>query len=525
LQYLPPYFDQLIHLPLPFISELIAEAHQQNPLAARSTIDYLTNFTNQQATAARAMLLIAVGTLDRCQSSGDIAASGSQLDWIPPDDQTFGSAFADMQSISQSVNAVYQSTSPYRRLELLEKPLNDLQTLRNNLAFQKSAKFAPIFGPIAERWQDILHDSRITLTEAAQNSPEIPNRYIAGNPLNPDTSKGRFKGREDLFRAIEDISLSENPPVWMLYGHRRTGKTSALQYLPNRVGGDLIPLFIDCQKIASSEKLSNIAQLIANGIVESAWISRKLKITPIDPALLQEDPFFSLQNWMQTIEQQFPQKRFLLCFDEFESLEEVVDITNSRAPLNFLRNVMQHRKQWILLFCGSHSFSELQPYWSSYLISTHTLRLTYLNEPEARDLILQPVPDFPNIYDADAVDAIIHLTHCQPFFVQLVCSALVETLNNQKRNRVTLADVQAIPMIAIERADGYFNEFWGKITTNHQELLIKLIKKEPLTESEQPILSQLIQIEVLERTTEGSYQFQVPLIQKFVESLVFNHHS
>jgi AAA+ ATPase superfamily predicted ATPase len=525
LRYLPPYFDQLIHLPLPFMSELITEAHQQNPLAARSTIDYLTNFTNQQATAARAMLMIAVGTLDRCQSSGDIAASGSQLDWIPRDDETFGSAFLEMQSISQSVNAAYQATSPYRRLELLEKPLTDLQNLRNNLAFQRSAKFAPIFGPIAERWQSILHDSRLTLTEAAQKSPEIPNRYISGNPLNPDTSKGRFKGREDLFRAIEDISLSENPPIWMLYGHRRTGKTSALQYLPNRVGGDLIPLFVDCQKVASSEKLSNIAQLIANGIVESAWTARKIKISPIDPDLLQDDPFFSLQNWMETIERQFPQKRFLLCFDEFEKLGDVVDTTNSHAPLNFLRNVMQHRKQWILLFCGSHSFSELKPYWSSYLISTRTLRLTYLHESEARDLILSPVPDFPDIYDPDAVDAIIHLTRCQPFFVQLVCSALVETVNNQKRDRVTLADVQAIAMTAIERADGYFNEFWKKIiTTNHQQLLIKLIKNEPLTESDRPIQSQLMQMEIIERNSEGNCQLQVPLIQKYIESMIFNHH-
>ncbi|MFN5924547.1 MAG: hypothetical protein ACK466_12315, partial [Pseudanabaena sp.] len=85
--------------------------------------------------------------------------------------------------------------------------------------------------------------------------------------------------------------------------------------------------------------------------------------------------------------------------------------------------------------------------------------------------------------------------------------------------------VQAIPLTAIERADGYFNEFWGKIiTTNHQELLIKLINKEPLSAGDQPILSQLIQMEILERITESQYQFQVPLIQKFVESLIFNHH-
>ncbi|MCA6605633.1 MAG: hypothetical protein IM533_14485, partial [Pseudanabaena sp. M007S1SP1A06QC] len=48
--------------------------------------------------------------------------------------------------------------------------------------------------------------------------------------------------------------------------------------------------------------------------------------------------------------------------------------------------------------------------------------------------------------------------------------------------------------------------------------------KEPLSAGDQPILSQLIQMEILERITESQYQFQVPLIQKFVESLIFNHH-
>lgn len=173
LPWLPPYFDQVSYLPLPFISTLIVKAHRENPLAARRTLDYLINFTNQQPAATRAMLGIALETLDRCRSVTDIAASGSQLDWLPQNEPTFGSAFPQLLSISQSVHAVYQATSPYRKLELLEQPLGQLQTLRQRLAFSESARLATAFGAIAERWQTILEDSRTTLAEAARKLKDV----------------------------------------------------------------------------------------------------------------------------------------------------------------------------------------------------------------------------------------------------------------------------------------------------------------------------------------------------------------
>ncbi|MGL4499569.1 MAG: hypothetical protein ACRCU2_10955, partial [Planktothrix sp.] len=41
LPYLPPRFDELIYLPLPFLDTLIIESYPENPAAARQTIDYL----------------------------------------------------------------------------------------------------------------------------------------------------------------------------------------------------------------------------------------------------------------------------------------------------------------------------------------------------------------------------------------------------------------------------------------------------------------------------------------------------
>ncbi|MEP0885193.1 hypothetical protein NDI49_26950 [Trichocoleus sp. ST-U3] len=46
------------------------------------------------------------------------------------------------------------------------------------------------------------------------------------------------------------------------------------------------------------------------------------------------------------------------------------------------------------------------------MINTGSLRVIYLEEESACELILQPVEDFTNICDRAAVDTIIHLTRC-----------------------------------------------------------------------------------------------------------------
>ena len=179
---------------------------------------------------------------------------------------------------------------------------------------------------------------------------------------------------------------------------------------------------------------------------------------------------------------------------------------------------MQHSQQWILLFSGSHKLDELNPYWTDYLINTRTLRLTYLSQPEARDLITAPVPDFPDIYDEAAIVAIIQITTCQPYLIQLICSALIERLNQQKRDRITLEDVNTIAPLALERGSGYFKEFWDNLTDDQRNLLLKLSQSNQANDPITPnpaIIQQLTQLEILNGTT-----FQVPLIQIFVQTKI-----
>ncbi|MBD0347139.1 MAG: hypothetical protein ICV63_20420 [Coleofasciculus sp. Co-bin14] len=65
--------------------------------------------------------------------------------------------------------------------------------------------------------------------------------------------------------------------------------------------------------------------------------------------------------------------------------------------------------------------------------------MSYLDEKSARELIVQPVEDFTDIYDCakrsakgdrTAIDAIIHLTRSQPYLVKLTCQEVIHSLNS-----------------------------------------------------------------------------------------------
>ncbi|MCI5208042.1 MAG: hypothetical protein D3910_04460 [Candidatus Electrothrix sp. ATG2] len=255
LPWLPPQLDQVIILPLPFMPGLIAEAYQENRTAARSTIDYLITSTNQQKTAAKAISKIAAEECSRCQSTGDIDAIKEQLNWISDRQQSDG--LKACFEISQDVTAALEASSIYRKGEQMGKVVQKIERKRNALA-TASAREATTFGSVLDSWQRILKTAQKTLKEQAKHSNEIPQVYLAGPSLDPDKAGPLFKGRRDLFRQIETLTLSAQHPTLVMYGGRRTGKTSTLNYLPKWMPSDILPLLVDGQSLAATSTLSGL---------------------------------------------------------------------------------------------------------------------------------------------------------------------------------------------------------------------------------------------------------------------------
>ncbi len=515
---LPFYYDERILLPLPFLKTWLIQAYENKPAATLQTLDYLTNSTNQQELAAQARIGIVVNRLNSCQNFSDLTYIYQEFSWLPnPLPSEFNTAIPELLEISQDTHAAEQASSPYRTFELLNRPIQRLKNLQNTLSFTRSPH-TPTLGQTTQRWLSILTTAQDNYQEQFRDQAEIPQAYIAGNALSPDDAKERFKGRQDIFQAIETFSLNETPPVLLLYGGRRTGKTSSLKYLPRMVNSSLIPLLVDLQGTAISSQMTSFAKTFAGQIQNFARENHGLSISSPPQKDIEEDPFPTLLQWLTEIESLAPHKRFILCLDEFERLSQVINSTNNEAPLNFLRTLMQNHKRWILLFSGSHTLEELEPYWSDTLINAQSLRMTYLKQNEAQELIRNPVTDFPDIYTEEAVERLLYWTTCQPYLLQLFGTVIVDQFNQRSeplKQRVTIQDIDDLVPKVLERGKAYFNEFWRR-TINHeqQKILAQLILQKHLNEIPKNQISVLIHKEIICKTN-NHYQFQVPLIELY----------
>lgn len=160
-------------------------------------------------------------------------------------------------------------------------------------------------------------------------------------------------------------------------------------------------------------------------------------------------------------------ERILLCLDEFERLEEVVDEKpETRQQLvqlmGLLRATIQHRRRVRILVSGNATFEELGPLWNDTFISAQELRLGPLESETAIDLLRQPIPPsegFPeDTVPRDVAEAIVDLTGGQPYLTQLFGFWLVEELNLEKRRQATMADVATVSEKVCDVAGGFFRE-------------------------------------------------------------------
>ncbi|WP_417917172.1 AAA family ATPase [Candidatus Electronema sp. JC] len=514
LPWLPPQFDQSVEFPLPFLHGLIAAAYCENQAAARQSINYLITSTNQQKTASKAMLLIAAESFAACRSAGDIAAVREQLDWLPNE---LAGKITDCLELSQDTAAALEASSPYRQAQRLEHVCAKIEQRRNALA-SASAREATTLGGVLDQWQGILRTACRTLHETAKRSGELLQVYLPGPPLEPGKAGSLFKGRKDLFRHIESLLLSAQPPTLVMHGNRRSGKSSALRYLPKQMPSDILPLFVDCQGAAVSSSLHGLADRIAHQLISSARETHRLTLPAPDKEELRLDPFAALLAWLDAAEQAAPGKTFLLCLDEFERIDEIVTTTGSRAPLNFLRHLIQHRRRWLLLFAGEHTPEELSLHWSDCLINTRSLRVSCLDKDDALELIRRPVEDFPEIWQDEAAEAVWQLTQGQPYCIQLIGQEVIERLNKQKRRLAEADDVEAVLPTVFERGSEFFLEFWRSRSKEEQTLLAALAKREIITPDMTAAAPALVRKEILAQE-QGGCAFKVPLLGRWIEGL------
>lgn len=320
-----------------------------------------------------------------------------------------------------------------------------LQTLVQNLSIHLSSKdeFEPIKNPYAQ--------------------------YAEGNIVG---NANMFYGREELIQNIAHAiqeSRSQSKCV-LVFGQKRSGKSSVLYHLKKSLEEDQKLLIIDLGNMSThldQHAQTSLLHQFLNGIlrglerairqkqreglgsVELAIPDKEFYDHPA-PLQLFEDTFVRLKDLtdVQTGQENWRGIRVVLLVDEFQYIYD--PIIEGKIPDSFMQNwkALLQANYFSAVLVGQDVMPKFKLRFPNEFGTTQDERVTYLKEEDARKLIDEPIriggKHGESRYREQAIERILDLTAGSPFYIQILCSRLVEHMNAKHTAQVTEAHVEQV---------------------------------------------------------------------------------
>ena len=270
-----------------------------------------------------------------------------------------------ISEISRQQRHINTVLRPIFREPLAHALRSDIENFQNRVAgFHEP--IASEFRAAAARWLEHANQQWQAARSVVEREP-TPQVFIAGNPVNREQEA--FIPRHGVIGEIEaQIMLAAGCPGLVLYGRRRTGKSTTLKNLDGFLPATVCVANMSMENPQAFTSLSTFVQLIGTALA-SPWAATPHAMPPADlPSL-----FVLLTQANDRLMQE--NRRLILAIDEYEYLDE--KIGERVFPLDLLatlrKSIQTHRRiTWVL--AGSHHIAELtHAPWSSFLVSARTI--------------------------------------------------------------------------------------------------------------------------------------------------------
>lgn len=396
---------------------------------------------------------------------------------------------------------------------------------------------------------------------------KIENPYAPvadGGPV-PFGSK-MFYGREDFIKNIVEAILKSSSKQVIIYGQKRCGKSSVLSHLKGqlKITGETF-----CVQFSLGEIIGNLTEFsFYHKILEV--ISAELEELEMDeknvpsvnfPTINDfkaEDPDNPINTFIKYLIKfkaacrQTPgweSKKLVVLIDEFTYLYSGIKHGQiSESIMKQWKAITQNeRAQFSVVLVGQDvvpSFKK-EDYASNAFGVIQDIRLTYLKDEPARDLIEKPIlnENGKSRYIGNAVSKIIEWTSKNPYYIQIFCARLVDTMNRKSLISVTEADVNEVAQTFVVGSEALTEDKFDNLIRagesedlqeyKEDDILAVLrqiashsqntgyCKREDINalenkEEETAIVKHLYDREVLEKNGENNYRIQVKLFQEWL---------
>lgn len=322
--------------------------------------------------------------------------------------------------------------------------------------------------PRLEHFEDCLK-----LREYYQDFRYIPNPYSTGTPTQDNKM---FYGREKDMAFLKDNLTRDARSVIVLYGQRRSGKTTMLlQLISSPILDEHIPALIDMQRISYLISIDTFLHRLAYYIVQAMRRKQILLISPPELNSFKAEPTHTFDVFLDQVEEQLAGRKLILLIDEFEVLEDQVTKGKLEPEIfDYLRDIVQHRQKINFLFSGTHKITEYTRWYRSifFNIAIHR-RLSKISPEGAEALIQKPVEGYLE-YEPLTVKKIRQLTADQPYLIHLMCRAIVDYCNERGKTFVTINDVNIVLREVMQTGQFHFSWLWDQITPEERLALVAI---------------------------------------------------
>ncbi len=520
-RWLPFLHHDLIHLPLPGLSDYLVRIAEVEPERARRLIAEATDTVAQGKPARRALLELQTRALERGARERLFEATAAlALPFLPEERELEpGSAFSRVVEAAKNLRAAGVSTSHHHREQTLVRAAGTLR--RGVEAITEKRRPSPEerrMVPVLRAWQRVVEEEHRKLAREREEHPQVPTVFVAGSALAPE-DRGLFKGRQDLARMIDhDLTADRRVPL-LLTGQRRMGKSSLLNMLPVQLGTGTEVVVVNFQAMSSWTPAEREApqDRIARELVPALERLPSPGGARFPKPPTAGAPWGDIFDWLQSVDGSLVRSdlRLLVALDEVERYQE--EIANSGAStdlLDFTRAAGDSFRRIRFLLVSAYPLHRLGPHWVDRLISAVSRRIGPLDEEAARQLVTEPTPAFPDIYPAGGVERLLRETGCHPYLLQLVCDQLCRLLNAAGRLKATSGDLDE----ALDQAlltTPLFRELWRQRSDDERAALHAVARGGQPPEATGPALLALREEGYLVREGDA-HTFATPLFGRWV---------
>jgi len=335
-----------------------------------------------------------------------------------------------------------QTLRPGETRELVQRlKVSDLALGMGEVTMSLSLRFRCASGQLAESPPRTI----VAVLEPAHVFVSVTNpysRYSGGTPV--EEQKMFFGRRELLDRIYSELISGPLGQCFVLYGQKRSGKSSVLRQLTKRLGPPNLAVYFSLGTIDTAKAERSFVQACIDAlyerlvhdfdmtdVLENNW-PRDFQVdaSPIESfrrsVLASTHLIRTRKGWREV--------RPIFLIDEFTYVYEYIkEGLLTPAFMRQWKSLLESRTFDAVLI-GQDTMPRFKEAYPNEFGVTHDERISYLSAEEARALAEEPIRiSGETRYKGASLDRLISLTAGSPFYLQIFCDRLVQHLN---RNRL-----------------------------------------------------------------------------------------